>query len=56
LGASKRARDAAYTALETKLNERLDADPKVLDIQNQILAVDAKIKEIQAQLDDMRKP
>lgn len=56
LGAAKRARDAAYTALETKLKERLDADPKVLDIQNQILAVDAKIKEIQAQLDDMRKP
>jgi len=56
LGAAKRARDETYTALETKLKEKLDADPKVFQIQKEILAVEAKIKELQAQLDDIRKP
>jgi len=54
--AAKHARDVALLAFETRLKERFDADPKVAEINRQILAVDAKIKEFQGQIDDIRKP
>jgi hypothetical protein len=55
--AVKNARDATLLEFETKLRNRFEADPKVAEINRQIQAVDAKIKEFQGQIDDvMRKP
>ena len=55
--AVKNARDATLLEFETKLRNSFEADPKVAEINRQIQAVDAKIKEFQGQIDDVtRKP
>lgn len=56
LTAVEKARNETLAKYAAKLKERFEADPRVAEINKQILAVDAKIKEFQSQIDDIQRP